>query len=104
MQTQISTLPASKSRRDEDQAILIHRFNGEFELPAKSLIHPMAICRDGALYRWRAYLYLDDTQVEFEAEGFYHDTPPKVWYEVGFDSLAETTPENLLSDCFAGND
>lgn len=95
-----STLPALKLRRDDD-TIIVRRFNGEFELPAKSLIHPMAICRDGALYRWRAYLYLDDVQVEFEAEGFYHDVPPKVWYEIGFNSLAETTPENLLSDCFA---
>lgn len=100
--SQTSTLPVLKLRRDE--TIIIRRFSGEFELPARALIRPRPIWRQGKLYCWLCDIILDDEKVQLEAESFFKDVLPKVWYEIGFNSLAETTPENLLSDCFADYD
>jgi hypothetical protein len=85
--------------------IFIRRLNGEFELPTTALNRPEVVGREGKLYKWRCNILLDDERTQFEAESFYQDKIPKVWYECNVEQqlgqLAEIEIERLLKECYA---
>lgn len=102
-ETQTSTFALLPFMRQADSTdIVIRRASGEYEIPMAGLIKPEMYGMSGNLFKWRAWLILDDERVEFEAESFYDYRIPRVWTERGyeFDLVVEPDAKKLLEACF----